>query len=500
MKRQKPGNGARLVAALILALSLTLAAAQPAAAALDFDAVDAHVQAFMQEHRVPGVAIAITQDDQVVHLGGFGTAGVSNGPVTPQTPFIIGSTSKSFTALAVMQLVEAGQIDLDARVQEYLPWFQVGDDPAAAAITVRHLLNHTSGIPTLAGEDTLSVNDSSPDALERQVRRLNRQSLSHTPGSAFEYANANYQTAGLIVQTVSGVSFEDYVQEHIFDPLQMSHSYTSKIEAQAGGLAAGYHYWFGFPVPAGRTPYPRQHFPSGFYISCAEDLAHALIAHLNDGEYQGASLISPAGMAQLHQPVLDDYAMGWAGSGPLQWHDGSVADYGSQIFIDRQRHLGIAVLFNINNAVGASRLYRLAPDIWRLLIGLQPDPAPPETQYWTLAIMLIAILVAAVIWLRVSWRMLARWRKEPASRPRGLRRGALLGLPLLVELALAVYLWRQLTAGLLNGLLYQPDLTILLLADVALLVGWGAVRTILGARLLWGKARVGGSSGSVQTN
>jgi hypothetical protein len=119
--------------------------------------------------------------------------------VTPQTPFILGSTSKSFTALAIMQLVEAGKIDLDAPVTKYLPWFRTADKAASAQITVRRLLNQNSGLPVSEGLENLSENDQSDTALENGVRQLADVQLSHPAGQTFEYANENYTILGLII-------------------------------------------------------------------------------------------------------------------------------------------------------------------------------------------------------------------------------------------------------------------------------------------------------------
>ena len=121
----------------------------------DFAAIDAYVTEQMNNLGIPGMALGIVQDGQIVHLQGFGVADSSGRAVTPQTPFFIGSVTKSFTALAVMQLVEAGKIDLDAPVQTYLPWFELADKEASAKITVRNLLNHTSGISTKDGNRDL---------------------------------------------------------------------------------------------------------------------------------------------------------------------------------------------------------------------------------------------------------------------------------------------------------------------------------------------------------
>ena len=117
----------------------------------DYEAIDTFVEAEMDAQRIPGLALGIVEGNRIVHLRGFGHADSSGRPVSPRTPFIIGSLSKSVTALAIMQLVEAGQVELDAPVQRYIPWFRVADEEASARITVRHLLNQTSGLSTKTG-------------------------------------------------------------------------------------------------------------------------------------------------------------------------------------------------------------------------------------------------------------------------------------------------------------------------------------------------------------
>src|SRR5512147_865422 len=116
-----------------------------------YEAIDHYIEQQMQHLHIPGAALAIVEGDQIVHLRGFGLACPNGAAPTPQTPFFIGSLTKSFTALAVMQLVEAGKVELDAPVQRYLPWFRVADLQASSQMTVRHLLNQTSGLPMSAG-------------------------------------------------------------------------------------------------------------------------------------------------------------------------------------------------------------------------------------------------------------------------------------------------------------------------------------------------------------
>lgn len=166
----------------------------------DFAAIDAYITEQMNDLGVPGMALGIVENGQIAHLQGFGVADSSGRAVTPQTPFYIASVTKSFTALAVMQLVEAGKIDLDAPVQQYLPWFELADKEASAKITVRNLLNHASGISEKDGNRFWA----SEQGLEEFVRDFDAVQLTQPVGSTYQYSNINFGIAGLIVEKVSG--------------------------------------------------------------------------------------------------------------------------------------------------------------------------------------------------------------------------------------------------------------------------------------------------------
>jgi CubicO group peptidase (beta-lactamase class C family) len=169
-----------LVARGALAISLlaaTKASATTAPNSASYDEVDAYVQRQIDHLRIPGASLAIVEGDELVHLRGFGLAAPGGAAPSPQTPFFIGSLTKSITALAVMQLAEAGKVNLDAPVQQYLPWFRVADPQASAQISVRHLLNQTSGFSESSGRIPLSDFDQSPGATERQVRALSTLAL-----------------------------------------------------------------------------------------------------------------------------------------------------------------------------------------------------------------------------------------------------------------------------------------------------------------------------------
>src|SRR6266567_6127103 len=197
-----------VLACLLLLLALPFMAlpvlAAPQAGVPDIASIDAYISAQMQANHIPGMALGLVHNDQVVHLRGFGRADQSGRVVTPQTPFLIGSLTKSFTAMAIMQLVEAGKIDLDAPVQRYLPWFRVADLTASASITVRHLLSHTSGISRYVGRVQFASNGNA--TADQRVRELAAVDLTHPPGEVFQYSNSNYVVLGLLIQVVSGQS------------------------------------------------------------------------------------------------------------------------------------------------------------------------------------------------------------------------------------------------------------------------------------------------------
>src|SRR5215204_5011990 len=285
-----------------------------------FEEIDAYVERQIDRLKIPGAALAIVEGDEIAHLRGFGQARPGGDAPTPQTPFIIGSLTKSFTALAVVQLVEDGKVELDAPIQRYLPWFRVADPQASAQITVRHLLNQTSGLPQLSGLRPLADFDDSPDASERQARALSTLKLTRPVGSAWEYTNMNYNLLGLIIEAASSESYEGYIQHHIFAPLDMTHTYTSQPGAKHNGMAVGYRYWFAIPFAEPNLPIPRGSLPAAGLISSSEDLARYLIAHLNEGRYDNAQILSAAGIDELHRPAVeanamglyfDHYGMGW---------------------------------------------------------------------------------------------------------------------------------------------------------------------------------------------
>ncbi len=317
--------------------------AAPSTAELDTAALDAYLNKQVRDNRIPGMVAAVVQGSQTVFLKGYG--------LDPQAQFVLGSTTKSFTALAVMQLVEAGKLELDAPVQKYLPWFRVADPQASARITVRHLLNQTSGLsaPLDPGSERFYA------TLEEQVRALSDARIAEEPGTHYQYYNQNYRVLGLLVEQASGQTYADYLRSHIFAPLGMTSTVAAPEDAPR--MAPAYTQVFSFPVRAAQ-PFHADALPSGYLISTAADSARYLAALMHGGELDGQRVISSAGLETMFTPpagVNSTYGMGWMVlndpeiGGNAYYHAGALDCFASQFFMLPGKDLALVILYNQNS-------------------------------------------------------------------------------------------------------------------------------------------------------
>ena len=200
----------RPVALMIVIALMALQVARPpsparaaaSTSAPDIARINAFVSEQVQRNGIPGLALGLVEGDRIIDLKGFGKADQSGRAITPQTPFDLASVSKPLSALAIMQLVEAGKVELDAPVQRYLPAFRLADPVASAQITVRHLLQHTSGIPLTACQTQVGA-----VSLEQFVAELQTVQLDRPVGVRHEYCSGNYNVLGRVIEVVSGQSF-----------------------------------------------------------------------------------------------------------------------------------------------------------------------------------------------------------------------------------------------------------------------------------------------------
>jgi CubicO group peptidase (beta-lactamase class C family) len=481
--------------AVVICLTAATAGATPAPAtpaSQDFVAIDAYVEAQMRELRIPGLALGITHGDQVVHLQGFGRADPTGRVVTPQTSFMIGSLTKPITALAMMQLVEQGKLDLDAPVQRYLPWFRVADADASARITVRHLMSHTSGLAEDADAWLETTSDTSNLTLEQVVRALNTAKIHHQLGTTWDYSNAGFVTLGLLIETLSAQRYADYVQQHIFTPLHMDHAYTSLAAAQQHGVAIGHQAWFGFPVPAAGPTLQGAALPAGGLAASAEDMTHFMIAELSGGRYNDTAVLSPAGIAAMHQPLAPMgrgkfVTMGWwadrtpDGHVTALSHDGETGHYHPMMLLVPDGNWGIIILTNMSGQGVAADVDPLAFGVAALLKGEQLPSAHLSTTkiFFRLPIALLVLQLVGIGWSLVKLR---RLRQQPDRQPHGWRRTLAIGGPLIRDLTLALIFlvgFPLLLGSLRFNLIWFPEIGYTLVVGGALALGWGMLRTAL---------------------
>ena len=389
---------------LLVTVFCTNAAAPAASGEIDLSALDAYILAQMDKHGLRGVSLAVTRGNEIIYLQGYGTTG-GDRPMTPQTPMYIGSLSKSFTAMAVAQLIVTGRIDPDAPVINYIPWFHVSDAEATQRITVNHFLHHTSGLSE-AGFTVVLTDDASD---EDAVRALASAELTAPVGTTLQYFNTGYAVLAVVIEQVSGMPYEQYLQENIFTPLDMCCTYTDPEPARLNGLSQGYSRFFGFTVPA---PQPHRVYEvgAGYIISTAEDMAHYAITLNNEGNYHGMSIIAPEGMAMLFRPV-NGYGMGWHVSPDHFWHGGANETFRTSVELYPSRELGIVLLINqgymLDHYISGPQLLAGVQDI---VLGRNPPSVETGPSVRTIGFGMLAFSLGLCVLHTFNFLKLRTWR------------------------------------------------------------------------------------------
>ena len=350
---------------LILALLLLVAPSAPQTAPSD---LDAWVQRAMTAFEVPGLSLAVVKDGRVVVAKGYGVRKLgATDAVDARTLFGIASNTKVFTATALGILVDEGKVRWDAPVIDYVPWFQMSDPYVTREMTVRDLLVHRSGLGLGAG-DLLWWPASTYNRREI-AQRLRYVPLATSFRSAYAYDNVLYTVAGEVIEAVSGMSWEDFVQSRILAKVGMTTSNVRHSDATKAGNIAAPH------APVGGKVRPIAAFdsdntnPAGGINSNAGDMAKWLLVLLADGKLaDGSALIKPATARQLSTlvtpmpigqwpPELSDVRPSFNGYGlglvvrdyrgmKMLTHTGGLPGYVSKVAMIPSLNLGVAILTN----------------------------------------------------------------------------------------------------------------------------------------------------------
>lgn len=319
-----------------------------------YDKIDSYLADACKKAHFPAMSVTIVDKENVLLSKTYGNC------KSTSRPFLLGSVSKSFTALCIMQLVEQGKIDLEAPISTYLSKGRTND-----LITVRQLLGHTSGL----GEHQNLGN----------YKIVTKQGEHH-------YANVNYSLLGKIIEVASGISYEDYVTQNVFEPLSMTKSAVTYKKAKANGLIDGFENWFGINTKT-KTKHPKSDdawitTSAGRLSSSTADLGKYLQMYLCGGK----GIISSESIDKMFYENVEvdakipyKYGMGWNLIGdplpePALRHAGLVETGMSTIYILTESEIGIAVAVNTNDYfVGKDMMDRIDWSIALMLMGEEPN-------------------------------------------------------------------------------------------------------------------------------
>lgn len=371
--------------------------------AIDEPEIKARVREILNRHPCVGLAVGVVRDGQLAFFDAHGLASVaSQKPVTEDTVFRVASISKTFTAIALMQLYEQGLVDLDAPANDYLRAFQlVPAKPGWPPATVRHLLTHTAGLPEMVHVSrALGYAFGESYRLDETVPTLGEYYGCHglpvvsEPGTTFRYTDHSFSALSQVVEDVSGQPFADYLREHIFEPLDMADTdivRTARVESR---LASGYAYGSRGPKPVA----DRQWVTAGasMIYSTPGDMARYVAALLGGGGNDHGRVLGPATMALMFEPhyqthplipgiglAFDRYKVGGC---DIVGHEGVLPGFNSEIMFAPGE--GVGVMAFTNGASGAMLwLPHECSRLLSLVLG-QPDDTirtdlPQHPEIWS---------------------------------------------------------------------------------------------------------------------
>ena len=345
------------------------------------------IAAELDRFEIPGAAVAVLRGEEVLLQKGFGVRNLDQkAPVTEQTLFPIGSTTKAFTAAVLGTFVDAGVIGWDQPVREYFPDFRLSDSEATERVTLRDMLSHRTG---MARHDLLMLMYAGGQMSRPElVSRLRYLEMNKGLGEEFQYNNLIYTAAGYLTEVLEGITWEQAVSERLLQPLGMTNSNLSLIETEKSPDHSRPH-----AEKDGRVveiPFRSIEIagPAGSINSCIADMTHWLRLNLQIGAATGA-IVSPASLKEIHSPAislppeaspwdeidLQGYALGWLveeyrGHRHI-WHNGGIDGFKSVVaFLPREK-LGVVVLANRFPTEGPEAIaYRVFDE----LLGLEPVP------------------------------------------------------------------------------------------------------------------------------
>ncbi|MEK4350618.1 serine hydrolase domain-containing protein [Paenibacillus sp. FSL R5-0475] len=323
------------------------------------DTQSAAIQALLDDARrisgVPGMSISILADDEVFYFSSGYADRESGLSASENTLYELASVSKAFTGMGILLLEEQGLLSMTDTVQKYLPWFTLkyqGKPVDMQSLTLNNFLHHTSGLTNSRHSQNIPQGNT-PDLLQKTVEMLVDAELAFPPGEQYSYGTVNYDVLGLVIEIVSGQSYEDFMSEQVFQPLGLHQTYVYKEDAQATGqLAQGYRSSFFMTTPYNAPDYSGNK-PAGYIISCTKDMARWMGIQM--GIVQDIPEIFHAVIEKSHQgdmsvPAVNEmyYAAGWSvnANQTIIEHPGGNPNFGTEVAILPNERTAVCLLTN----------------------------------------------------------------------------------------------------------------------------------------------------------
>lgn len=304
---------------------------------------------------VPGMSISILADDEVFYFSS-GYADREKGvPASENTLYELASVSKAFTGMGILLLEEQGLLSMTDSVQKYLPWFTLkyqGKPVDMQSLTLNNFLHHTSGLTN--GRHTQNIpQGNTPDLLQKTVEMLVDAELAFSPGKQYNYGTVNYDVLGLVIEIVSGQSYEDFMREQVFQPLSLYQTYVYKDDAKATGqLAQGYRSSFFMTTPYNAPDYAGNK-PAGYLISCAKDMARWMgiqMGIVQDIPEIFHTVIEKSHQGDMSVPAVNEmyYAAGWSVNADqtIIEHPGGNPNFRTEVVIMQEEQTAVCLLTN----------------------------------------------------------------------------------------------------------------------------------------------------------
>ena len=351
--------------------------------------LDEYITGEMEAEHFPGVATVIVKNGEIVWLQCYGFADIENGiTVTDSTQFLLASMSKLFTGTATMQLQEDGMLQLNNDINEYLPWPLNHPTQSTTPMTIQQLMTHTSSIKDNWSamsnyygypDPTISLEACMQDyfTVTGQNYNANQNFLSAPPGTVFNYSNMATALNGYITEIVSSMPFDDYCDEHIFEPLCMEKTAWHMADLDSNEVARPYSYSNGNFIA--NPHYGFADYPDGQLRSSITDLANYMIAFLNGGSLGSNAILSPSSVSEMWTPQIPSIeskqGLNWykellyhSGGETLLWgHNGGELGVSTDMYVDPESNIGLCVLSN----GGGTNLY-ICDELYDYALSLNP--------------------------------------------------------------------------------------------------------------------------------